>query len=428
MASDTAITMPYQRDWLNDASRFKIGLWSRQTGKSFVAALEAVLDAVERKTLWIFLSAGERQSRELAEKAKTHLAALKVAAEALESEFFDGASNVTQLELKIQNGSRLIFLPANPRTARGYSGNVFLDEFAFHQDSAAIWAALFPIITRRPDLKIRIMSTPNGQDNKFFELWERGGEAWSRHKLDIYSAIEQGLDIDAEELKAGLNDPLAWEQEFLVSFIAEEGAYLPYSLIATCQADSLAPEWNPQTSYLGMDIGRKRDLTVFCVLEKVGDVYWLRCLERLRGAMFSDQRTQLYDLIERARRAAIDATGLGMQLAEEARKAHGWKAEPVTFTNEVKADLAQSLRLAFEDKRLRIPDDRALRESLHAVKRTVTSAGNTRYDADRTEGGHADEFWALALALHAAETKRGPIEYKTIQAGRFSSEKGGMLA
>ena len=59
-------------------------------------------------------------------------AALKVAAEALESSFFDGAGNVTQLELKIQNGSRLIFLPANPRTARGYSGNVFLDEFAFH--------------------------------------------------------------------------------------------------------------------------------------------------------------------------------------------------------------------------------------------------------------------------------------------------------
>ena len=33
----------------------------------------------------------------------------------------------------------------------------------------------------------------------------------------------------------------------------------------------------------------------------------------------------------------------------------------------------------------------------------TTVAGNPRFDADRTEAGHADEFWAHALALHAAE-------------------------
>ena len=31
------------------------------------------------------------------------------------------------------------------------------------------------------------------------------------------------------------------------------------------------------------------------------------------------------------------------------------------------------------------------------------AAGNPRFDAERTEAGHADEFWAHALALHAAE-------------------------
>jgi hypothetical protein len=32
----------------------------------------------------------------------------------------------------------------------------------------------------------------------------------------------------------------------------------------------------------------------------------------------------------------------------------------------------------------------------------MTAAGNPRFDADRDDTGHADEFWADALATHAA--------------------------
>ena len=38
------ILLRYQQNWVKDNSRFKIGLWSRQVGKSFAGALEAVLD------------------------------------------------------------------------------------------------------------------------------------------------------------------------------------------------------------------------------------------------------------------------------------------------------------------------------------------------------------------------------------------------
>lgn len=37
------LLLPYQRAFVEDAARFKIGLWSRQTGKSFATACEAVL-------------------------------------------------------------------------------------------------------------------------------------------------------------------------------------------------------------------------------------------------------------------------------------------------------------------------------------------------------------------------------------------------
>jgi len=55
----------YQKRWIEDKSRFKIGMMSRQGGKSFGTSLEAVIDCYEHKTKWVFLSAGERQSREL---------------------------------------------------------------------------------------------------------------------------------------------------------------------------------------------------------------------------------------------------------------------------------------------------------------------------------------------------------------------------
>jgi phage FluMu gp28-like protein len=415
--------LPYQKRWVQDKSRFKIWLAARQIGKSFASTLETVDDSLERKTLWIHLSSGQRQSLELAEKVKLHLDAYRIAAEALEDYFFEGEERYTQLEYRLPNGSRHLFLPANPATARGYSGNLNLDEFAFHRDSKAIWTAVFPIVTRNPEFKVRITSTPNGKANQFFELWERG-EGWSRHRTTIYDAVREGLQIDPEELERAIADPIAWQQEYLLEFVDEGSAFIPYDLILAAEADTLSDEWNPDQAYLGMDIARRRDLTVIWVDEVVGDVAWARKVIELHNTPFHAQLEALSALLPRVRRACIDATGMGEMLAEEARRKFGWKVEPVHFNLQTKADLAQSLRLGFEDRKERIPaGNQRIRQSLHSVKRIVTSAGNVRYDAER-EGDHADFFWAKALARHARESRRGPIEYRTVEAGRFAGGRG----
>ena len=415
--------LPYQKRWVQDKSRFKIWLAARQIGKSFASTLETVDDSLERKTLWIHLSSGQRQSLELAEKVKAHLDAYRIAAEALEDYFFEGEERYTQLEYRLPNGSRHLFLPANPATARGYSGNLNLDEFAFHRDSKAIWAAVFPIVTRNPEFKVRITSTPNGKANQFFELWERG-EGWSRHRTTIYDAVREGLQIDPEELERAIADPIAWQQEYLLEFVDEGSAFIPYDLILAAEADTLSDEWDPDQAYLGMDIARRRDLTVIWVDEVVGDVAWARKVIELHNTPFHAQLEALSALLPRVRRACIDATGMGEMLAEEARRKFGWKVEPVHFNLATKADLAQSLRLGFEDRKERIPSGNPrIRQSLHSVKRIVTSAGNVRYDAER-EADHADFFWAKALARHARVSRRGPIEYRTVEAGRFAGGRG----
>lgn len=414
----SAILLPYQRLWVQDQSRFKIGLMSRQSGKSFSTTLEAVDDSLERQTTWIYLSRGERQALELANTAKKHLEAYRTAAETVEGWFkSDSGERITEYQLRLPNGSRHIFLPANPDTARGYSGNVLLDEFAFHKDSRAIWGALYPIITRRPDYKLRVISTPNGLNNKFAELWHGKGErmggkqVWSRHKVTIYDAVEQGLPVDPEELKAGLDDDEMWQQEYLCEFLDEATAFLSYDLIGRAETSLATMDYDLRDllrgseRFLGVDIGRRRDLTVMWVLERIGDVYWTRLLERMQGARFAMQSERLHSIIPYTTRACIDATGLGMQLAEQAVEAYGSKVEAVTFSGSVKNDLATTFRRAFEDRTIRIPEEDRLRRSLHKVRKVTTSAGNIRYAAESEADGHADEFWAGALAMHAATTK-----------------------
>jgi phage FluMu gp28-like protein len=127
--------------------------------------------------------------------------------------------------------------------------------------------------------------------------------------------------------------------------------------------------------------------------------------------------------IKQVRRCCIDAGGIGMQLAEQLVERFGThRAEPVTFTAALKSQLAGALRVAVENRRIVIPADDRIRNDWHSVERTVTESGLFRLSAPRREGSHADRFWAAALALHAAGTAPGPVEYITSKPMQFARE------
>ena len=189
--------------------------------------------------------------------------------------------------------------------------------------------------------------------------------------------------------------------------VDEATAWLTWELITGCES----PEAGRPGLYagnqvsVGMDIGRKRDLTVIWVVERVGDVLWTREVVTLKGAPFAAQDAELDRVFAayRVRRCCMDATGLGMKPVEDAQRRHGaGKIEGVTFSGPVKQHLATLGKQAFEDRRVRIPEDKSIRAAHHAVRKTSTITGAARFDADRNETGHADEFWAHMLALFAA--------------------------
>ena len=460
----------YQKRWVEDKSRFKIGRITRQGGKTFGATLEAVLDCYEHVTKWVCLSRGERQSKELIAQSKIHAKAIGVAVEEIESTFLTDNAEYKMLEIVFPNGSRIIGLPANPDTARGWSANILLDEFALHKDSRAIWRALYPTITR--GYKIRIISTPFGKKNKFYELCT-ADNGYSKHVIPIQLAIKEGLVLrdetgkptTVEELKKGFGDDEGWAQEYEVEFLDEATAFLTYDLIGLVESEEceVLPVWahdlveeakeaykifkrisleppilsapvgavrEPplQNIYLGFDVARKRDLSVIWVDELKDGVAWTRAVIEMFKQPFFVQKRILFRLLSHLgmKRACIDQTGMGMQIAEEAIEKFGeWKVEGIDFTVAHKEALATGLKKDFEDLQSRIPISNAIRNSLHSVKKYETSTGHFRFDADRTEEtGHADHFWAKALAKQASSRPVGKIEYRGIARRRFAEMSG----
>lgn len=406
-----SILLPYQQAWVGDLSRFKIGLWSRQTGKSFATACEAVLHCqVNPGTLWVVLSAGERQAIEWMRKAKQWAEAVNLVLSGYE-EIRPGEALMTRAEITFDNKSRIIAIPANPDTARGYSANLILDEFAIHEKPWDIWAAIYPSITNplAGEKLLRIVSTPKGMGNKFADLWHKN-DSYSKHKVTIEDAVRAGLPVNLAELRAGVDDPDIWAQEYLCEFIDTTSVLLPYDVISRCELPkplTLADLPADAQLFVGMDVGRSKDLSVILVGAKLGDTTHVIRQEILRRMPFAEQLRTFCDIAadRRVRRACIDATGIGAMLAEEAKRALGGKVEPVTFNVKTKGELYTGLRRAFDDLTVRIPAERDLREDLHAIQRNVSTGGTITYSAPRNDDGHSDRAAALALMLHAANRR-----------------------
>lgn len=444
----------YQRRWLEDDARFKIGMFARQTGKTFTTCGEIADDALQheiagRKTRWVILSRGERQAAEAMDEAikpfckafyTVYESVLKGRREPVfsEDEFRVEAPQgehavYKALEARFPSGSRITALPANPDTARGYSANVFLDEFAFHKDSRGIWKALFPVISKS-GLKLRITSTPNGKGNKFYELWTGKDQTWSRHRTDIYQAVADGLDRDIDALRAALNDEDAWAQEYELQFLEEASAWLPYDLITACEHPEagIPGLYQGGPVFIGNDIARRRDLWVAWVFERVGDVLWTREIVEPKGATFAEQDMVMDELVARyrLRRLAIDQTGMGEKPVEDAERRYGRsRVEGVLLAGHRPLDLATAAKQAFEDRRIRIPAGRPeIRADLHKLKKVVGITGQPRLIADRDGDGHADRAWACFLGVGAADASQAPIEYSALGQKRAGNGLGDFVS
>lgn len=444
----------YQIALMSSASRFRAVLKSRQTGLSFVMAAEALSKAhLKREHTGIFVSYNLGDATEKIRHADMLYESLP--AKWKKRRVTD---NKTSLEFEDGKGhrSRLISMPCREPRGKG-KADVNLDELPFMRNAQKIYTAAIPIISRGGG-SMTLGSTPLGKGDVFYRILEGETESYpmyERFRIGWWDCPEFCTDVTAaravagtistdemvsrfgtetlKQIRASL-DLESFDQEYGLQFVDAAVAFIPWDLIqaATRDVDDLpCVRINARTKdevnvdgalddldrltitgplTAGYDVGRRRNASELIVLEQVGSRYRERLHVTLPQTDFELQEDMLLGLLKRrddVYRLCIDESGLGMQLAEKVVKSYSSRAEGITFSAPVKSVMAHQLKIDFEGKNLEIAADRDLMQQIHSVRKTVTVAGNIRLDTDHDDKHHADMFWALALARHAAAKDTG---------------------
>jgi phage FluMu gp28-like protein len=450
--------LPYQHAWIACGAPLAVGEKARRIGWTYASAYRAVKRRLDLETDLFYTSADLTAAREFVEECQRWARTFNALAIDMGEQVLDEHDGLRAFVLRFKSGARIVAGSSNPKFFRGKGGDADADEFAFHADPRGLFKAMHATAMVWGN-QLRLWSTHNGEGSFFNRMCQAAGRQENpesssqnpvgnagriRHfRVSILDAVEQGLverikKLSApdpvarrewlEELRASCPDEDAWREEYLCEPSSEQSALLTYEMIAGCETEEDAEEIDsrawlvarktefasrpttyyplaPAPMYAGFDVGRKRDRSVLWVLVKLGDVYHTRRVRVMEDTPFSTQEDVLHELLRdpAVKRLCVDATGIGAMLAERLKQRWHSRVEAVQFTSASKPEIAMPLVRLFQDKLIRIPASPAIREDLHKVRRVVTASGNVRLDAARDEGGHADRFWALALAHHAAE-------------------------
>lgn len=376
----------------------------------------------KRNGLSLCISTGSRAASELLKKCAQFAEAIHI----MDSSINYSASADS---IKFDNGSRVISLPSgNPASLRGWSAQcIIIDEGAFIDNPEQVWGAITPTLLRDPDAELIITTTPAGAVGWFYDIYNKAldSDDWYVQTTTIEDAVKDGLNVDIEELKKTISDPLVWEQEFMCQFSKEFGAMLDTDLLEFADIpddiDAL-PHW------IGMDVGSTSDRTAIVDLTQLKDgSYFVRDIAMMNKASYESQLNILKQLNEKLKYKGgfIDANGIGSALSEFASKQVSAKIRPFIWTSANKTPAYEDMRAMVFDHKLKFAShlEQLVKQDIRNVHRLVNEAGKVSYSAGRDANGHSDATSAMVLAIQAA--KQFPNQLATPQAYGRQSAFGG---
>ena len=199
---------PWQERVLSSPSRRILLNMTRQAGKSTTTALIALHTAMYRPGgLILLFSRGDRQSGELLLKIQEFIGAMTQP---------PTLTKESATEIRLANKSRIVSLPGNADSIRGYSAPVLIieDEAGFVDD--ALTEAYLPMLATSNG-RLILMSTPNGKRGHFHALWTSMDPRWHRERITASECPR----ISAEYLADMRSHygPWKYKQEFECAFV-----------------------------------------------------------------------------------------------------------------------------------------------------------------------------------------------------------------
>ncbi len=429
----------HQKVWLrNGHERTRMILKSRQIGATWYFAREALVDALTTGRNQIFLSASKAQAHVF----KSYIQSF--AAEACGVELQGDPIKLTLPDSQ-GNGPELIFLGTNARTAQGFHGNFYFDEFFWVHGFEELNKVASGMALHKRWRKT-YFSTPSSIQHQAHAMWsgERFNKrrpAAERIKLDlsherlggvgggftgedrvwrnivtILDALNGGCDLfDIDELRLEYSTD-EFANLLMCEFLDDTYSVFPMSELQRCMVDS----WEAWTDikpfamrpyghrpvWVGYDPSHTGD-TAGCVVlaPPLAPGGKFRVLERrqFKGMDFEAQADAIRKLTEtyNVQHVAIDTTGLGQGVYQCVLKFFP-AAKAINYSLDVKTRLVLKAKSVIAKGRLEF--DAGMTDLAHAflaIRKVLTASGRSvTFEAGRTdETGHADLAWACMHAL-----------------------------
>lgn len=427
-----ASLLKYQQEFYEDDSRLVGWVKGRQIGGTRGASYKVTQDAAKADfpapTYWI--SKDEDLAREFILYCLVWISCWNSISNLLASvDVIQVDKDVTTLQIRLPNGARIIGLSSNASAAVGRAGNIWIDEFALHDDQEGLYRFAKPCINW--GYRFYIISTCRGEDTLFEKLRNDPKFGFSWHVTTIEDAVADGIvekmniknrrnglpELTGEEFLKQCRDECVTEADYLQEYMCvpqgSRDSWLQWNWIMRAQADDSELSINHGgTFFLGMDVGKVKDASYIVVLEKFAGIYFVRYIWRGKCEDYDEINAhfdQAYNMFPISH-ACVDGRGVGERVsAVQIQKYGDHMITGIEPGNAINAHLSALMYENFGKFRVRIPRDDALARDLFAVKEVIAPSGVKRYIAPHSwKLGHSDGYAAISFALLAAEEDTGP--------------------
>ncbi len=222
---------------------------SRQVGKSSIMTVVCLWYALFNKDYTVGILANkEEMSKEILHRIKTGYRGIP---EWLKSSVVDYSKEM----LTFSNGSRIMASTTSENSFRGQSINLlFLDEFAFVSPEIAekFFTSVVPTTSSSETAKMVIVSTPNGNMGKFYEIFTKAQlgpghkdwNEWAFEKMYWYEIPGRTEEWKRKQLLSINHDMDKWNQEYELHFLSSGQMALNVELIKRLKAACEKPKFS----------------------------------------------------------------------------------------------------------------------------------------------------------------------------------------
>jgi len=399
----------------NDKSKRIVIDTSRQIGKSVGAGIKSIQYAVfHDNALVIVVSRSDKQSVEFVEKIRMLLkSSTKINWDILSPK----GEKESKTTIKIKNSgkktfSRIMSLPPT-ESILGYSPDlVICDEAAFWEGLSEVKNSDYifdDVVT--PTVfgtggNIIAISTPNGSQGFFYRIFL--SKFWSGYEFSWHANPDKTQE-DFELMCEGKTQ-LQIASNYLAKFVSPLNAYFTSEEIeyAIESYRIVEPKRKP-TKVISCDLGKIHDSSVIEIggleaptKDSKDDIVRVdSIIEKPLGTQYSAVIGELKSLWASVMPARImlDSTGAGEGPAEFL-KSDGLVVEAVKFSLQKKAEIYSVLKVLFEQKRIKIPNNKKLKDQLLSMMYEHTQLGFPKiYPPSSSHDDYVDALALLAFGL-----------------------------